>query len=78
MCPKLQFYHLIDDQHLERHVGLLLIQPWVKSKCYTFPAVGSQTVVEEHRRDVTSRADVLSGVTTFFEESSLNRITLFV
>ena len=33
--------------------------------CYTFPAVGSQTVVEEHRGDVPSRADVLSGVTPF-------------
>ena len=32
--------------------------------CYTFPAVGSQTVVEEHRGDVPcGDADVLSGVT---------------
>ena len=31
--------------------------------CYTFSAVGSQTVVEEHRRNIPSRFDVLSGVT---------------
>jgi hypothetical protein len=55
-------YYLVDDQHLEKHA--LLIQPWVKSKCYTYPAVGSFTVVEEHRRDLSSRAYVLSGVTS--------------
>ena len=61
MCLKLLLYNVGGDQRLETHV--LLFKPWVKSKCYTFPAVGSQTVVEEHRRDVPSRADVLSGVT---------------
>ena len=30
-----------------------------------YPAIGSQTVVEEHRGDVPSRADVLSGGTPF-------------
>ena len=63
MCPKLLLYNLVHYQCLETHV--LLFQPSVKSKCYTFPAVGSQTVVEEHRRDLPSRADVLSGVTPF-------------
>ena len=33
--------------------------------CYTFPAVGSQTVVEEHRGDIPSMDDDLSGVTPF-------------
>ena len=31
--------------------------------CYTFPAVDSQIVVEEHRRNVPSGIDVLSGLT---------------
>ena len=31
----------------------------------SIPAVGSQTVVEEHRGDVCSRADALSGDTPF-------------
>ena len=29
MCPKLQLYNLVDDQHLGKHV--LLFQPCVKS-----------------------------------------------
>ena len=33
--------------------------------CYTFPAVCSQTVVEEHWGDVPSRENVLSGVSPF-------------
>ena len=56
----LYFYRALLEQ-----VYSLALRPQYEMVSYTFPAVGSQTVVEEHRRDVPSRTDVLSGVTPF-------------
>ena len=54
----LYFYLALLEQ-----VYSLALRPQYEMVSYTFPAVGSQT--EEHRGDVPSRADDLSGSTPF-------------